>query len=264
METNDKKMIRKYETTEKIYQQAKDLADLPIVFTPHDTLQAQGAIEYPTTDDPVYHIYYYSGLDDDEINSVVTHELCHVIRTLVVPAEKRLTVRMQPVRQHCKTYHTIGDSISSYPDDLEIERYIATCFDLRPGQNKLWQPVLEGFQKEIENDFRTLPQRLFLVKHTLDYVLMRRIGELVGRKMTRHYYGYSAVIQEGNKLLLIADSVKRSDIVGDREVSRLWIEELGIDDVFSLVPKMEVTLSSNQTRLNKHLVMNSVEEILVM
>lgn len=139
--------------------------------------------------------------------------------------------------QYFETYHTIGTSLFSYPDDIEIEKLVSICNDLKSGQRKLWKPVVGGFKREIEDDFRTLPQGLFLVKHSLDYVLMRRVGELIGEKATRHYYGYADVMQEGNELLEIADGVKREDIVGDREVSRLWIERLGIGEVFSLIPQ---------------------------
>lgn len=231
--------VRTFKTTAKILQQATELTDLPIIIASHPTLQMQGVVIHPTAEDPVYRIFYYSELDEEGVNVAVTHELCHVIRALRVLENERLTVRMQPVCQNYKDYHTIYTSLSSYPDDIEIESFIATCIDLKAGQKKLWGPVVDGFKREIEEDFRTLPQRLFQVKHSLDYVLMRRVGELIGEKTTRHYYGYNDVMQEGKELLEIADSVRREDIAGDREVSRLWIERLGIGEVFSLIPQAE-------------------------
>ena len=233
------KNITRFKTTEEIFQQASELADLPILIASHPTLQMQGVVIHPTEADPNYHIYYYSGLDEEEANTALTHELCHIIRTVRVPKDKRQRVRGIPIPEYYKAYDDIGTSMFSYPDDLEIERFIATCPDLQLGQKKIWKPVIAFMREEIEEDFRKLPERLFLAKHALDYSLLRRVGELIGEKTTRHFYGYRNVMQEGKALLEISDGVRRNDVAGDREVTGLWIERLGMGDIYSLVPENE-------------------------
>jgi hypothetical protein len=266
MNTENKRMeaVSLFKTTEEVYQKATELTNLPIRIASHKTLQMQGMVIHATPDDPVYRVYYYAELDEGEANATITHELCHIVRTLRVPQDEPLTVRKRPtqaVLENYRTYDIVGTSLFSYPDDLEIEKFIATRSDLKAGQKRYWKPVVEGFGREIEDDFRTLPQRLFQVEHSLDYVLMRRVGELLGEKMTRHYYGYKDVMEEGKVLLEIADSIKRQDVAGDREVTRLWIERLRVGEVFSLVPLAAAEFSDKE--LNFLLSTNPNAEVYV-